>query len=360
MSPSVQWLHHGRKLHLQHGPIDLIIEVAGSNSVVERAAYQRAIDRFETVLTELVSELPILRTQTNHARCCFEGSIARRMWQAASGCGQVCCQSSAFYNGGTTPMIAVAGSVADEILDAIMGNADDAKSINKVSVNNGGDIAIYLNANSGYRVGVVANPDDAEISASLTLRQADGIGGIATSGWRGRSFSLGIADSVTVLASNAATADAAATLIANAVTFESSAGGDPSDFIERQSAKELDPDTDLGNAQVTTNVWPLPPILIGRALDAGCEVAAWLEQQALISGACLCLQGGSRVVGDTCDPILGQLGAVMGADRSVLAMSNPIGQPAHSPSKSTLSTGACINARNQDTQNGSHRRGGMA
>ena len=41
--------------------------------------------------------------------------------------------------------------------------------------------------------------------------------GIATSGWRGRSFSLGIADAVTVLAATAAEADAAATVIANAV-----------------------------------------------------------------------------------------------------------------------------------------------
>ena len=38
--------------------------------------------------------------------------------------------------------------------------------------------------------------------------------GVATSGWRGRSHSLGIADSVTVLAATAAMADAAATVIA--------------------------------------------------------------------------------------------------------------------------------------------------
>ena len=41
--------------------------------------------------------------------------------------------------------------------------------------------------------------------------------GVATSGWRGRSFSLGIADAVTVLARTGAAADAAATIIANAV-----------------------------------------------------------------------------------------------------------------------------------------------
>ena len=54
-------------------------------------------------------------------------------------------------------------------------------------------------------------------SGTIRIRHGDGVGGIATSGARGRSFSLGIADSVTVLAEDAATADAAATLIANAV-----------------------------------------------------------------------------------------------------------------------------------------------
>ena len=66
--------------------------------------------------------------------------------------------------------------------------------------------------------------------------------GIATSGWRGRSFSLGIADAVTVLADRAAAADAAATIIANAVDLP----GHPA--IVRVPACELAPDSDLGRA----------------------------------------------------------------------------------------------------------------
>ena len=58
---------------------------------------------------------------------------------------------------------------------------------------------------------------------AVRLDARSGVGGVATSGAQGRSFSLGIADSVTTLARNAATADVAATLVANAVNIESAA-----------------------------------------------------------------------------------------------------------------------------------------
>ena len=76
----------------------------------------------------------------------------------------------------------------------------------------------------------------------------DPVRGIATSGWRGRSFSLGIADAVTVLAATAAKADAAATIIANAVDLPNHAA------ITRVPAREIAPDNDLGERLVTRAV----------------------------------------------------------------------------------------------------------
>ena len=93
-----------------------------------------------------------------------------------------------------------------------------------------------------------------------------GIGGIATSGWRGRSLSLGIADSVTVLAQNAAAADVAASLIANAITISSPA-------ITRQPAASLVPDSDLKDRLVTVDVGPLSADEIDHALAAGAGLA---------------------------------------------------------------------------------------
>ena len=81
--------------------------------------------------------------------------------------------------------------------------------------------------------------------------------GIATSGWRGRSFSLGIADSVTVLADNAAMADAAATMIANSVNIKNHP------LIIKKPAKEIYEDSDLKNLMVTTHKLFLVRLLRG-------------------------------------------------------------------------------------------------
>lgn len=106
---------------------------------------------------------------------------------------------------------------------------------------------------------------------------------MATSGWRGRSFSLGIADSVTVLAHSAAAADAAATVIANAV--------DVSDArITRRPADEIKDDSDLGARLVTVDVPPLPAALVDQALQAGLARAEALRAQGLIWHAALVCQ----------------------------------------------------------------------
>ena len=80
--------------------------------------------------------------------------------------------------------------------------------------------------------------------------------GLATSGRAckgrgGRSFSFGIADSVSVLAGTAAQADAAATIIGNAVDLP----GHPA--IDRRAANEIDPASDLGDRLITFDVGPL-------------------------------------------------------------------------------------------------------
>jgi ApbE superfamily uncharacterized protein (UPF0280 family) len=114
--------------------------------------------------------------------------------------------------------------------------------------------------------------------------------GLATSGWRGRSFSLGIADAVTVLAASAAEADAAATLVANAVDCDHPA-------ISRSPAKLLREDTDLGDLPVTVGVGPLPEAAVQQALAQGAARAETLRRAGLLFAASLVLQGRTRLVG---------------------------------------------------------------
>jgi uncharacterized protein len=180
----------------------------------------------------------------------------------------------------------VAGAVAEEILAAMLSAAE----LPRTYVNDGGDIALHLSPGKEFVVGLVERPDRPSLFGTTTLYGADPVRGIATSGWRGRSFSLGIADAVTVLADRAAAADAAATIIANAVDLP----GHPA--IVRVPACELAPDSDLGDRLVTQAVGELTLHEVDQALNGGAETACLLLRMGLIQSAALNLQGQTRVV----------------------------------------------------------------
>jgi ApbE superfamily uncharacterized protein (UPF0280 family) len=186
-------------------------------------------------------------------------------------------------------MAAVAGSVADEMLAAMRAAADEGLA--RLSVNNGGDIALWLAPGETTTIGLVDRPDRPFLIARARIAAGDGIGGIATSGAPGRSFSLGIADAVTILARTAAEADAAATVVANAVDLP----GDPR--IERRPARSLQPDSDLGDRLVTCSVGALDAVSISAALESGLSAAARLVRRGSIAAAALHLQGETRMCG---------------------------------------------------------------
>lgn len=256
-TPQAVILPDGRRLHLHHGPIDLIIEVFGS---ARDGCYARAVGRFQTILSELADELPALRRPAGAHE--FKGPTARRMAQATRR-----------FDRFVTPMAAVAGSVADEMLAAMVAGKD----VEKAYVNNGGDVAFHLSPGQSVEAAGASGP--------IVINFEDAPRGLATSGWRGRSHSLGIADAVTVAARNAATADAAATLIANAVDLPGRAK------VQRAKASDLSPDSDLGDRWVTTDVGALTEAEAQMALSRGAAYADQLIAEAIITEASLTLQG---------------------------------------------------------------------
>jgi hypothetical protein len=275
-----QALSNGR-WHFQHGPIDIVLQLDGKSSACEHAL-QTAWQRFETILPELVRELPALRRPVaelqNHR---FDSVVAQRMYQAASE------QAWASVDGFITPMAAVAGSVAHEVLQALA-----LPGVDRAYVNNGGDIALHLQRGE-WRIGVVSQLAQALTTDAGSALVTDGhfviradmpVRGVATSGWGGRSFSFGVADSVTVLADTAAQADVAATLIANAVNLHHPG-------IQRRPAHSLRDDTDLGERMVTVDVPSLPPPLIQEALQLGLDCARGLQARGQVHAAYLCCQG---------------------------------------------------------------------
>ncbi|PKU22624.1 UPF0280 family protein [Telmatospirillum siberiense] len=264
-----------RRLHLQHGPIDLVVEAFGEPAEVARA-YVQAEARFHPILPVLAAQLPILRSFARPGLP-VDGAVARAML------GAVLPLADHFI----TPMAAVAGAVADHVLAAML----DGRRLSRAYVNNGGDIAFHLASGRSFRIGVVSRIDGGAVDAHAVIGAAQPVRGIATSGAGGRSFSLGIADSVTVLGRNAAEADAAATVIANAVDLP----GHPA--VSRRPARDLDPDSDLGDRSVTVAVGPLDEADCRRAIAAGVEKARILLRRGLIGGAKLSLRGVVEVVG---------------------------------------------------------------
>ena len=261
------------RLHLQHGPIDLIVQATGA---AREKALQAAARAFGDVLPTLVSELPLLRAPARDEPVVVTGPVARRMVAAVHP------HRAAFI----TPMAAVAGSVADHVLAAMRA----AGPLETAFVNDGGDIALHVAPGASLRIGLVRDLRRGAAEGHVVITPGMGIGGIATSGWPGRSFSLGIADAVTVLARDAATADAAATMIANAVDAEHPA-------VQRRAALELDPDSDLGDRLVTVAVGTLPDEVVEAALARGAAWARRLIGRGLILGALLCCQEKVRACG---------------------------------------------------------------
>jgi len=313
MRAQTQLLPDGRRLHFHDGPIDLIIQAFGTRSAINNA-YQAASARFVTVLDELCQELPLLRQHpTNFTEATAQaaerhkniaqgaspgetpqqdqpqrgerpwtrhqelhGVIAKRMYAAVLPYA---------LNHFITPMAAVAGAVAEEILRSMT----TAANLTRAYVNNGGDIALHLAPGEFFAIGLIDRPDRPSLFGTTTLHSHQPTRGIATSGRRGRSFSLGIADAVTVLAETAAQADAAATIIANAVDLPNHPA------ITRVPANSLAPDNDLGPRLVTQAVGHLTPDEIAEALEAGTIVAGRLLSRSLIHSAALHLCGETRI-----------------------------------------------------------------
>jgi len=268
----------GQRWHFAHGPIGLVIGAEGDAAAVA-AAHQAAWQRFQTVLAELVAELPLLRRPVVPGDNPLRGPVARRMWQA---CAALAVDATDFI----TPMAAVAGAVAHEIAAAYA-----TPGIARAYVNNGGDIALVLQPQAEWRVGLVADIARTQpaLDGHFTVRGTGPVRGVATSGWRGRSHSLGIADAVTVLARSAAQADAAATLIANAVNLD-----DPR--IVRAPANSLRDDSDLGERLVTVDVPALSAAQVDDALQSGLAMARRLQAAGLIHAAALVCQGRRAIV----------------------------------------------------------------
>src|SRR5271169_5986357 len=155
----IRMLPDGRRVHMQDGPIDLIVEAFGDSAQIAKG-YRAAAERFGTVLDELCGELTVLRQPAREHGPLPDGPVARRMVDAV--------RPYAARNF-ITPMAAVAGAVAEEILGAMT----SAATLCRAYVNDGGDIALHLRASETFVVGMVDYPDR---RINPTFRKARNVG----------------------------------------------------------------------------------------------------------------------------------------------------------------------------------------
>ncbi|MBV8703971.1 MAG: UPF0280 family protein, partial [Acetobacteraceae bacterium] len=76
-------LADGRRLHLQDGPIDLIVQAWGPPESVA-LAYHAARHRAASILDELCAELTLLRRPVRPDDVPLQGVVARRMQRAVA------------------------------------------------------------------------------------------------------------------------------------------------------------------------------------------------------------------------------------------------------------------------------------
>jgi len=269
----IAWLPDGKRLHLRDGPMDVVLQAFGRAGDIARA-YDAAIARMRGILDEVMSELPSPVTTPPSP---VHGPIAMRMASAV-----LPFRDHVFL----TPMAAVSGAVADELLAVML----SCTSPERAFVNNGGDIAIHLAPGQHFTMGMIDHTNRSCLPSKFSVDSAPGGRGLATSRWSGPGHSFGIADAVTVCAASSAAADAACTLICNAVDLP----GHKS--ISRAPANTLDPRSDLGERLVTTRVGALSVAEKVAALAGGVALAEQYCAAGLIEYAVLSLQDEVAVV----------------------------------------------------------------
>ncbi len=272
----------GGKLYIDNGPVQMLVQ-AERAGIPMPAEMEKAAAQVNNLLTQLVKLLP----------------QAKRPWPDLEGMrfpgvlGKMLPAARATESPDMTPMCAVAGAFADLTADYLAN-----RGATRVLINNGGDLALRLRGSTQAVLGV-ADKVGGNPVWKVCVRGGQGVGGTATSGLAGRSFTLGVADAVTVFAGTGAVADACATHIANTTAIDSPA-------VSRRRARDLDPDTDIPDLLVTTEVGKLTEGEIARALDQAEERARYLMGRGTILGVMLFVQGRHRLLlpdGLTAEPI---------------------------------------------------------
>jgi ApbE superfamily uncharacterized protein (UPF0280 family) len=254
---------------VSQGPLHMTIAVS-KEGIPSPGLAQEGAEKALELLKTLADLLSVIKRRS-HTIKRVQGlpSIVQRMIQATQ-------QMEDPY---LTPLAAVAGAVSDEVADFL-----EARDGSRIIVNNGGDIALRLRRDETIKVGVRLDVQRQACAYSLMVTGMMGIGGVATSGLGGRSFTKGLASAVVAIGQSAVYADAAATVLGNSTWVD-----DPN--IDTELAEKLYPDTDIAGQRVVIKVGQIEEKKIGEAMQNGLRTASLLIDKGLIRGGIVALKG---------------------------------------------------------------------
>jgi ApbE superfamily uncharacterized protein (UPF0280 family) len=256
------------KVHFDYGPVSMVLSASAEGGPLTELCCG-AFEAVDAALREITDSLPILRLYAPQIPPAILKGLPRRMLESVLAAGDPL----------MTPLAAVAGAVADAAADWLFDRGAD-----QVLANNGGDIALRLGPGKSVKLGIVSSLALGEIDQVLTITEADGIGGIATSGLGGRSFTRGIAQGLTAFARSGVLADALATHLANASFI-------PSPRIYTGKAGILDPNSDIADLDVVIGMDQLSPDEVRRSLDQVREEALRQKQKGNLLALRASVQG---------------------------------------------------------------------
>ncbi len=257
------------------GPMRMFIDASVNGRRVPQLERQAAIKAIE-FLSEVARDRDKLNIPAVLIKEEPSSAVVKEMWKA---CRVV-------NSSDLTPMAAVAGSIADATADYLTD-----LGATKIIVNNGGDIALRILEEAPVTVGIRSDLKSRLAQFKLTIERWDNLGGVCTSGLGGRSLTRGIASAAVVFAKKSSVADAAATEIANHTSIDSPK-------IKKTHARNLDPDSDIKDLEVTLNFDSLDGNEIEEAISKGLMRAKELVNSRAIVGAFVRVCDKFQAIGD--------------------------------------------------------------
>lgn len=231
------------RIYFEYGPVAMLIWAEHQGRGLTDLGIE-SLAVVESSLREIADSRPLLRLFQQFIDRDKLTGLPRRMFEAVAAVGEQT----------LTPMAAVAGTMADAVADWLWLNG-----ASRVVVNNGGDIALRLAPEETVEVGLVSQLASGRVDYTVSISGASGIGGMATSGLGGRSFTRGIAQGVSALARRCDLADALATHLVNSSRLDS-------EKVVTTLAGQLDPDSDIKDLSVVLAVDRLSDEEVRQAL----------------------------------------------------------------------------------------------